>query len=290
MGGSPCRAEVAYLVHAGLGGILTLAALCLLHVAPRERIGRAGVRIGLAGLVLGACGGMLTAYHPARWAGLLLMLVGTLGGTPRLPLAPCRSRRTDEDRIEPRSPWTSRLGFWCRAHTRTSLVHPSGRLDAATMHSGLTARRDVPRSCQRLGRSGAVACKESPPTLSRCSIRRRRARASARASWSARCRSDRCTRGASTESMTSPERCRSLRVASCRSQCSCLRVPYNTGTTPIATATTTSGISINQYMPAMEFGRGARHLLLEWIRLGTLPSGPCDAVGVTCQLSVNSLR
>jgi hypothetical protein len=74
----PVQGEVAYLIHAGLGGILTLAALGLLHLAPRERIGRAGVRIGLAGLVLGACGGMLTAYHPARWAGLLLMLMGTL--------------------------------------------------------------------------------------------------------------------------------------------------------------------------------------------------------------------
>ncbi len=74
----PVRGEVVYLVHASLGGVLTLAALCLVRLAPGERIGRAGVQIGLAGLVLGACGGMLTAYHPSRWAGLLLMLVGTL--------------------------------------------------------------------------------------------------------------------------------------------------------------------------------------------------------------------
>ncbi len=74
----PVQGQVVYLVHAGLGGCLTLAALLLLHLSPRERIGRAGVRIGLAGLVLGACGGMLTAYHPTRWAGLLLMLMGTM--------------------------------------------------------------------------------------------------------------------------------------------------------------------------------------------------------------------
>jgi hypothetical protein len=74
----PVQGQVAYLVHAGLGGVLTLAALWLVHLAPHERIGRAGVRIGLAGLVLGACGGMLTAYHPTRWAGLVLMLMGTL--------------------------------------------------------------------------------------------------------------------------------------------------------------------------------------------------------------------
>jgi hypothetical protein len=74
----PVQGEAAYLVHACLGGVLTFAALGLVHLAPQERIGRAGVRIGLAGLVLGACGGMVTAYHPFRWAGLLLMLMGTL--------------------------------------------------------------------------------------------------------------------------------------------------------------------------------------------------------------------
>ncbi len=74
----PERGEVAYLVHAGLGGVLTLTAMCLVLVAPRERIGHAGVVIGLAGLALGAGGGMLAAYHPSRFAGLVLMLVGTL--------------------------------------------------------------------------------------------------------------------------------------------------------------------------------------------------------------------
>ncbi len=74
----PARGEAAYFIHAGLGGVLTLGALCLVMVAPRQRLARAGVLIGLAGLLLGAIGGTLAAYHPSRVAGLLLMLVGTL--------------------------------------------------------------------------------------------------------------------------------------------------------------------------------------------------------------------
>ena len=37
----PTQGEIAYLVHAGLGGVLTLAALCLVMVAPPERMTRA---------------------------------------------------------------------------------------------------------------------------------------------------------------------------------------------------------------------------------------------------------
>ena len=74
----PSQGETAYLIHAGLGGVLTLAALCLVVAAPSRRMTRAGTRIGLAGLVLGAGGGMLAVYHPSRVAGLVLMLVGAV--------------------------------------------------------------------------------------------------------------------------------------------------------------------------------------------------------------------
>ncbi len=74
----PMGGEVAYLIHAGLGGVLVLVALSLVLVVPKQGIVRVGVFIGLAGLALGAVGGILTAYHPSRFVGLLLMLVGTL--------------------------------------------------------------------------------------------------------------------------------------------------------------------------------------------------------------------
>ena len=74
----PRDGQTAYLIHAGLGGVLTLAALSLVMVAPPGRLTRAGVLIGLGGLVLGAGGGLLAVYHPSRVAGLVLMLVGAV--------------------------------------------------------------------------------------------------------------------------------------------------------------------------------------------------------------------
>ncbi len=74
----PGQGETAYLIHAGLGGVLTLAAMFLVVAAPRGRMTRAGTLIGLAGLALGAGGGILAAYHPSRTAGLVLMLAGTV--------------------------------------------------------------------------------------------------------------------------------------------------------------------------------------------------------------------
>lgn len=74
----PTGGEVAYLIHAGLGAVLMLVTLSLVLVVPEQGIVRVGVFIGLAGLALGAVGGSLTAYHPSRFVGLLLMLVGTL--------------------------------------------------------------------------------------------------------------------------------------------------------------------------------------------------------------------
>ncbi len=74
----PRQGETAYLIHAGLGGVLTLAAMCLVLVASPGRMTRAGALIGLAGLALGAGGGILAVYHPSRVAGLVLMLAGTV--------------------------------------------------------------------------------------------------------------------------------------------------------------------------------------------------------------------
>jgi hypothetical protein len=74
----PGKGATIYLIHAALGGVLTLVAMWLVTVSPRERIVRAGIVIGLAGLVLGAAGGILAVYHASRFAGLALMFVGTL--------------------------------------------------------------------------------------------------------------------------------------------------------------------------------------------------------------------
>jgi hypothetical protein len=74
----PGKGAAIYLIHAVLGGILTLVAMWLVTVSPRERVVRAGIAIGLAGLVLGAAGGILAVYHASRFAGLALMFVGTL--------------------------------------------------------------------------------------------------------------------------------------------------------------------------------------------------------------------
>ena len=76
--GSRERVQPIYLIHAVLGGILTLVAMWLVTVSPRQRIVRAGIVIGLAGLVLGAAGGILAVYQASRFAGLALMFVGTL--------------------------------------------------------------------------------------------------------------------------------------------------------------------------------------------------------------------
>jgi hypothetical protein len=74
----PDAGRAVYLIHAVLGGILTLAAMWLVTVAPRQRAMRVGIVIGLVGLALGAAGGILAVYHPSRSAGLALMFVGTL--------------------------------------------------------------------------------------------------------------------------------------------------------------------------------------------------------------------
>jgi hypothetical protein len=74
----PGQGRAIYLIHALLGGILTLVAMWLVTVAPRQRVVRAGIVVGLVGLGLGAGGGILAVYHSSRFAGLALMFVGSL--------------------------------------------------------------------------------------------------------------------------------------------------------------------------------------------------------------------
>jgi hypothetical protein len=74
----PAKGVAVYLAHAVLGGILTLAAMWLVTVAPRDRVVRAAIFIGSAGLVLGAAGGILAVYHSSRFPGLGLMFAGSL--------------------------------------------------------------------------------------------------------------------------------------------------------------------------------------------------------------------
>ena len=75
---APGKGLAVYLVHAVLGGILTLAAMWLLTVVPRERVVRAAIFIGSVGLFLGAGGGILAVYRSSRFAGLGLMFAGSL--------------------------------------------------------------------------------------------------------------------------------------------------------------------------------------------------------------------
>lgn len=74
----PAQGRAIYQIHALLGGILTLVAMWLVTLAPRQRVVRAGIVIGLVGLALGAGGGILAVYHSSRFAGLALMFAGTL--------------------------------------------------------------------------------------------------------------------------------------------------------------------------------------------------------------------
>ena len=74
----PSQGRAVYVVHAGLGGMLGIGALVIFVVASQGgRIVRLGAQIGLVGLLLGAGGGLLTAFHPWRLTGLGLMLAGT---------------------------------------------------------------------------------------------------------------------------------------------------------------------------------------------------------------------
>ncbi len=75
----PARGEMVYVAHAVVGAALGAGGLLLLVRIPRSlRVARIGAWIGAIGLVVGVVGGLLATYHPARLAGMGLMLVGAM--------------------------------------------------------------------------------------------------------------------------------------------------------------------------------------------------------------------
>ncbi len=73
----PDDGTVLYLVHAGLGLVLTLAAMMfLLRVHGSTRIYGLSAWIGAVGVAVAGIGGVLAAVHPLRLVGLACMFVG----------------------------------------------------------------------------------------------------------------------------------------------------------------------------------------------------------------------
>jgi hypothetical protein len=74
----PDRSKAVYLVHAGFGVLLLLAACGVLVATARmDRRTKLAALGGLAGIVVGAAGGLLAVAHAVRLVGLALMFVGT---------------------------------------------------------------------------------------------------------------------------------------------------------------------------------------------------------------------
>jgi hypothetical protein len=75
----PPQGRVVYVAHAVAGAVLVIGAASLLIKSRRAgRAARIGATMGGVGILLGAGGGVLAVYHPARLAGLGLMLLGPL--------------------------------------------------------------------------------------------------------------------------------------------------------------------------------------------------------------------
>jgi hypothetical protein len=75
----PTHGRLVYVAHAGVGLFLIVGATALVITSRQSsRVVRIGVVMGGVGILLGACGGVLAIYHPARPAGLALMFLGTV--------------------------------------------------------------------------------------------------------------------------------------------------------------------------------------------------------------------
>jgi hypothetical protein len=74
----PSQGGIVYVVHAALGAVLGAGAVAILLRSRTEgRFPRLGSWIGGVGVALGAIGGLLSASHSWRLAGMALMFVGT---------------------------------------------------------------------------------------------------------------------------------------------------------------------------------------------------------------------
>jgi hypothetical protein len=75
----PAKGEMVYVAHAVVGAALAVGGLLLLaRTARAHRLARMAAWIGAVGLVIGVVGGVLASYHPARLAGMGLMLAGAM--------------------------------------------------------------------------------------------------------------------------------------------------------------------------------------------------------------------
>ena len=76
----PVKGRAVYVAHGVIGAALGAGALVLLarYGSSAHRISRLGARTGVAGILVGLAGGLLAVDHPARLAGMALMLLGSL--------------------------------------------------------------------------------------------------------------------------------------------------------------------------------------------------------------------
>lgn len=75
----PDKGRAIYLAHSVIGAALVIGAVVMVRVGSRAgRVPRIAAWVGLSGVGIGAVGGLLAVVHPARIAGMGLMLLGTV--------------------------------------------------------------------------------------------------------------------------------------------------------------------------------------------------------------------